>query len=387
MQEEHTYELPNLKEAVEGNSQYEIPSKFTPASVSTLTTPGQDKSKLKKPVCSLLCMCALVGFILVGSASFTSLALTVWNSSQVNHQSAKLEMEHMITQLQKSLFELEISVNGSISEYEGRITQLQNSLSGLEFSVNGSISEYERRINQVQISIDTSVNVNITELEERVMQLQNSIFGLETSVNGSISEYERRINQLQISVNNLNELQASVSGQIDILLRLNPADSCSCVLQLNPSSPSGHYWIRSSNGSSVRVYCDMTRSCGGVTGGWMRVADLDMRDSSSQCPSGLRQGDSCTSERTCEIGTNSPSGKCSSNSYTSHGLNYSHVCGMIRAYQFRTVDAFRGNNRGMSANINSNYVDGVSLTHGVPPLRQHIWTFAAYYSGKLLIIH
>ena len=40
----------------------------------------------------------------------------------------------------------------------------------------------------------------------------------------------------------------------------------------------------------------------------------------------------------------------------------------------------------MSANINSNYVDGVSLTHGVPPLREHIWTFAAYYSGKLSII-
>ena len=48
------------------NSQYEIPSKFTPASVSTLTTPGQDKSKLKKPVYNLLWMC---GFILVGSAS------------------------------------------------------------------------------------------------------------------------------------------------------------------------------------------------------------------------------------------------------------------------------------------------------------------------------
>ena len=350
MEEEHTYELPNLKEAVAScdvNSQYEIPSN------STSGAPRQDKSKSKKPVCSWLCMCALVGFILVGSAAFAGLALTAWNSSQVNHLSV----------------------------------QLQRSLSGLKFSVNGSISEYERRINQVQISIDTSVNVNITELEERVMQLQNSIFGLETSVNGSISEYERRINQLQISGNNLNELQASVSGQIDILLRLNPADSCSYVLQLNPSSPSGHYWIRSSNGSAVRVYCDMTRSCDNITGGWMRMASLDMRDSSSQCPSGLRQGDSCTSQPTCKIGTNFPAGKCTSNSYTSHGLHYSHVCGMIRAYQFRTVDAFRGNNRGMSANINSNYVDGVSLTHGVPPLRQHIWTFAAYYSGKLLIIH
>ena len=383
MEEEHTYELPNYKEAVvscDVNSQYKIPSNSTSGNVYASATPRQDESKLKKPVCSWLCMCALVGFILVGSAAFASLALTVWNFPQVNHQSAKLEMEHMIMKLQNTISGLETSVNGSISEYERRIVQLQNSLSGLEIFVNGSILEYERRINQVQISIDTSVNVNISELERRVMQLQNSIFGLDTSVNDSISEYERRINQLRISVNDLNELQASVSRRIDILLQLNVPDSCSHVLWLDPSSPSGHYWIRSSNGSAVRVYCDMIRSCDNITGGWMRVASLDMRDSSSQCPSGLRQGDSCTSEPTCEIGTNSPSGKCSSNSYTSHGLNYSHVCGMIRAYQFRTVDAFGGNNRGMSASINSNYVDGVSLTYGVPPLRQHIWTFAA---GKL----
>ena len=100
MEEEHTYELPNLKEAVasrDGNSQYEIPSNFTPVSVSAYATPHQDKSKLKKPVCSWLCMCALVGFILVGSAAFTSLALTVWDISQVNHQSS------VIVQLQRSL--------------------------------------------------------------------------------------------------------------------------------------------------------------------------------------------------------------------------------------------------------------------------------------------
>ena len=43
-----------------------------------------------------------------------------------------------------------------------------------------------------------------------------------------------------------------------------------------------------SNGSAVHVYCsDMTLSCGGVTGGWMRVAELNMTDTSQQCPSGL----------------------------------------------------------------------------------------------------
>ena len=33
--------------------------------------------------------------------------------------------------------------------------------------------------------------------------------------------------------------------------------------------------MRSSSGSSVRVYCDMTKSCGNVTGGLTRVAILN----------------------------------------------------------------------------------------------------------------
>ena len=36
------------------------------------------------------------------------------------------------------------------------------------------------------------------------------------------------------------------------------------------------------------MYCDMERSCKGVAGGWMRLASIDMTDTSSNCPSGLR---------------------------------------------------------------------------------------------------
>ena len=62
----------------------------------------------------------------------------------------------------------------------------------------------------------------------------------------------------------------------------NPAASCSA---LPTSSPSGYYWIRSSNGSAVQVYCDMDRVCGcNSTGGWTRVAFLNMTDPNQQCP-------------------------------------------------------------------------------------------------------
>ena len=102
-----------------------------------------------------------------------------------------------------------------------------------------------------------------------------------------------------------------------------PLDSCAA---LSPSSPSGHYWVRTPTGSAVLVYCDPTRSCGGVTGGWRRVAELDMTNSSQQCPSALRQRND--NIRTC--GTD-PGRDCSSLTFPTDSLSYSKVCGKVRA--------------------------------------------------------
>ena len=232
------------------------------------------------------------------------------------------------------------------------------------------VSKLKDKTVPIKESISCSNRVSVLEGKTESL-LQNFTQLVETTQN-------RIINETMTSNQQYLELENKLAGLHSSFL----AVSCATILQFAPFSPSGHYWIRSSNGSAVHVYCDMTRSCGGVTGGWMRVASLDMRDNSNQCPSGLRQGDSCTSEPTCEIGTNSETGKCSSNSYTSHGLHYSHVCGMIRAYQYRTPDGFRNRgNREMPLDIDSNYVDGVSLTHGMPHSRKHIWTFAADHSG------
>ena len=53
----------------------------------------------------------------------------------------------------------------------------------------------------------------------------------------------------------------------------NPAPSCKYIEQ---GRSSGKYWIQKSAGDYAhQVYCDMTRWCNS-TGGWMRVADLNM---------------------------------------------------------------------------------------------------------------
>ena len=108
--------------------------------------------------------------------------------------------------------------------------------------------------------------------------------------------------------------------------------------------------------------------CGGP--GWRRVAFINMTDTSYNCPTGLNL--TSYSKRTCGQ-SHTTAGGCSSTTFSVGGLPYSRVCGRIRGYQFGSTDAFFTYTRG----IDSNYVDGLSLTHGAAGSRQHIWTFAA----------
>ena len=50
-------------------------------------------------------------------------------------------------------------------------------------------------------------------------------------------------------------------------------------------------------------------------------------------------------------------------------MSYQRVCGRARGYQKGSPDGFL-----LSGDINTPYIDGLSITHGTP--RQHIWTYA-----------
>ena len=65
-----------------------------------------------------------------------------------------------------------------------------------------------------------------------------------------------------------------------------------------------------------------------------------------------------------------------STTFPLNGVKYSRVCGKVIGYQYYTIDAFDPYYLDRSGTIDSQYVDGVSLTHGQRP-RKHIWTFAA----------
>ena len=155
----------------------------------------------------------------------------------------------------------------------------------------------------------------------------------------------------------------------------HPASSCKEILQLAPQSPTGLYWIRGTDNAAKHMYCDMERSCKGVAGPWMRVASIDMTDTSSTCPPGLQmQTLTNPPRRLCAKNNDGPG--CSSAILPVQGVQYSRVCGKVIGYQQRSPDAFHPYNNGGQITIDSYYVDGISLTHGTSPTR-HIWTFAA----------
>ena len=111
--------------------------------------------------------------------------------------------------------------------------------------------------------------------------------------------------------------------------------------------------------------------CGGP-GDWTRMAYLNMTDPTQQCPSNWRLVSS--PERSCGRRTTNR-GACDSATFPSQGRSYSHVCGRVIAYQKGTSDAFDPSVRGGRGQIESGYIDGISLTHGNPGSRQHIWSF------------
>ena len=154
---------------------------------------------------------------------------------------------------------------------------------------------------------------------------------------------------------------------------LATSSSCKEITENDPKSSSGYYWIRIANGSAVQVYCDMDRVCGcNGTGGWARVAYLNMTDPNQQCPQAWREVSS--PKRACRR----TSARCESQYFNTYGINYTSVCGRVIAYQHGSTDAFGPyiHRQAPPNTIDAAYIDGVSITRGQSP-RHHIWTFAS----------
>ena len=304
-----------------------------PSERPTLSKEGKKAIELKRIVCFL----AISTCVLVVIVCFVAIFIEI---AKLKTQKAHLQESPL---LQQAL--------DAASNFSSIMFQLQQ----LNKTLGNDIQQINSSIEMVQQDQETSTQELIQMLGQ---ELNNSIrmVMLDQEIsNNTIWELLAQFRQDIISIEDTNQ---------HIL-----TPSCATVIALSPSSPSGYYWVRASNGSAVRVYCDMTRSCGGVTGGWMRVAELDMTDSSHQCPSGLTlRTESDSNIRACVTASTVD---CVSIPIDIP-YSYSRVCGRVIAYQVGYTNAFH--NKPPAINIDDNYVDGISLTHHNP--RQHIWTFA-----------
>ena len=276
-------------------------------------------------------ICILVTITLVTLISLVCLAvlfaeIAILKSQLVSLQQTSSKMQN------ESVFLLQLQqINKSLTSLQDQITTLFRE----EMENNAAQSNNIQRLN-------TSIDMQLTTLHNQTQQLSDS--------NTMLQQQH-------------NELLRNVLGQLPSY----PAASCAA---LPPSSPSGYYWVSNSNDSSSLVYvpCHVVHS---LEGAWMRVAFLDMINSSHQCPSGFMERNDSPNIRTCVRNEVSRARGCSSVKLSTANIQYSTVCGRITAYQVGSPGDFRAETN----DINSAYMDGVSLTHGNP--RRHIWTFAA----------
>ena len=119
------------------------------------------------------------------------------------------------------------------------------------------------------------------------------------------------------------------------------------------------------------TFCNMTAivaglftfSCAGVGGEWKRIAKFNV-SAGDACPNGWSRS-SHSNVSFCRSPNDNRG--CYPTTFSTNHTNYQRVCGRARGYQKGTPDGI------FSGNIDSAYVDGLSITHGSP--RQHIWTY------------
>ena len=224
-------------------------------------------------------------------------------------------------------------------------------------------------IANLRSEIESGINSQAQQQQASDSSILLQLETLSQDLRGADSDNGRRIGDVNASLSQqVKEVQIQADQTVSSLLGSSetfPAPSCA---NIHPSLPSGHYWLSTSNGSALPVFCDMSLTCGNVTG-WALVSQRDY--SWDSCPSDFGERmDSNT--RTCRP----DSAGCTLVDYSTLGITYSSVCGRVVAYQFGTPRAFSALLQTPSLTIDSPYLDGLSLTHGRNP-RQHIWSFAA----------
>ena len=219
----------------------------------------------------------------------------------------------------------------------------------------------------------SSCNCDYEEVKEVLKTIQANSKGI-IKLQNSLSELQNKVLTTSGTLNNVLLFVEELLTMHNVSSSSPLPTSCLEIKNRMPTSPSGVYLIATSEKKTQYVYCYMEPLCS-FDGGWTRIAHLNMSDLTVEsCPGDLRLY-SENEVRACGRPV-SKGGSCSSLIFHSNGVTYSQLCGRVRGYQYATTDAVDHQPLGGSThhnNINSYYVDGISLTRGNP--RKHVWTF------------
>ena len=277
-------------------------------------------------------------------------------------------------------------VGASNDDQKEQLNNMTAILQGLQDSVSSQLLPLARdqanmssTIYRMTQSSDAKLDMIQGDADNRMMYLLNltdsvyQILQTTTDTAYKLTDIVNSISTLQGTSTSTSSITDDILLAVQELLELQNASSifnsiqpvsCKDIKAVLPSSPSGYYHV-----NSRTIYCNMDTLCN-ATGGWTRLAYLDMTDATQNCPSVFTQYQE-SGYRVCRRPSNSAS--CFSTSFPSNGINYNQICGKVTAYQYRAPDAVRSGNS--HNNLNSWYVDGVSITRGSP--REHVWTLIA----------
>ena len=162
----------------------------------------------------------------------------------------------------------------------------------------------------------------------------------------------------------------------------DPAMSCRQILLCNSYLPSGYYWVFTNhhpnwNRGIVRAYCHMESDICGVAG-VMRVAFLNMTDTTVNCPYPLTQVTQ-SGKRMCVSSTSLT--QFSTVEFGAYRIDYNYVCGRAVGYAKYSSHAFFYSSD-TYASIEQPYVSGLSITCRIRGQRNHIWSFAVGYQAS-----
>ena len=238
----------------------------------------------------------------------------------------------------------------------------------------GSCKEKSRKSNEEGLALlkrmEQILKTSTAATAARLNAIEPQLVSLQSQVSSLSFDHDKLFRLLAKYVNmTLDDKEEAPSSPL--------LSSCDAILSKWPNSPSGYYNLADVNGHTRHVYCHMETLCG-KGGGWRRIASLNMTDPNEKCPTKFRTY-SQDGVRGCgRPVTNSSS--CASITFPSRDIKYSQLCGKVIGYQDGSTDGAAAYH--FSKDINSAYIDGISLTHGNP--RKHIWSLVSGHSDVSL---